>query len=192
MYLKTYNRKEDEAKNFVNSFYKKSPNPYFYVFALWSNKALVGAVGKKTSVEQVELMNTIISDKNAPGTLVGAANYNEKMHYFFSSDFQKANSYSDAVGNIKEWQFAGPFENLSQSGFYKDYGLLEYAEPTAVFKSISNADVKWFTHEIESKRMITRTFSDARDQQISTGNYATFKAFFIKIVKAEQKFIAYK
>ena len=48
LYVKTYNRKEDEAKNFVNSFYKKSTNPYPYIFALWSNKALVGAIGKKT------------------------------------------------------------------------------------------------------------------------------------------------
>ncbi len=151
LYLKTYNRKEDEVKNFINSFYKKSANPYPYIFALWSNKAVAGAVGKKTSGSEVELLNTILSDKNAPGTLVAAANYNEKMHYLFSGEFQKSQSYSEAVGNIKDWQFVGPFENLSQSGFYKDYGPLEHPEPNAVFKSISNADIKWFTPQIESK-----------------------------------------
>ena len=83
--------------------------------------------------------------------MVAAANYNEKMHYLFSGEFEKARSFNDAMGNIKDWQFAGPFENLSQSGFYKDYGPLEHPEPTAVFKSMSNADVKWFTPEIESK-----------------------------------------
>jgi Tfp pilus assembly protein PilF len=151
LYVKTYNRKEDEVKNFISSFYKKTTDPYPYIYALWSNKALVGAIGKKTTSEQVDLMNNLVSDKNAPGTLVAAANYNEKIHYLFSGEFQKAASYSDAVGNIKEWQFTGPFENLSQSGFYKDYGPLEHPEPNAIFKSISGADIKWFTPQNESK-----------------------------------------
>ncbi len=119
-----------------DSFYKKSTDPYPYIFALWSNKAVVGASWQKNTREEVDLMNDLVADKNAPGTLVAAANYNEKMHYLFSGEFEKTKSFSDAIGNIKEWQFAGPFENLSQSGFYKDYGPLEHPEPTAVFKSI--------------------------------------------------------
>jgi hypothetical protein len=42
------------------------------------------------------------------------------------------------------------------------------------------------------KLTITRKFTNARAQQISPENYAAFKVFFEKIVKAEQKFIAYK
>ena len=96
-------------------------------------------------------MDQLITDQKAPGTLVAAANYQKGMHFLFSGDFDKAQSYYNAIGNIKNWQYTGPFENLSESGFYKDYGPLEHPEPTAVFKSLSNADVKWFAPANEIK-----------------------------------------
>jgi tetratricopeptide (TPR) repeat protein len=93
----------------------------------------------------------LIADQNAPGTLAAAANYQKEMHFLFSSDFDKLSFYSDKIGNIRNWQFTGPFENLSESGFYKNYGPLEHPEPDAIFKSLTNADVKWFTPSEEAK-----------------------------------------
>lgn len=49
-----------------------------------------------------------------------------------------------------------------------------------------------YTLKTPDKLTITRKFTNARAQQISPENYAAFKVFFEKIVKAEQKFIAYK
>jgi len=49
-----------------------------------------------------------------------------------------------------------------------------------------------YTLKSPGKLVVTRKFSDGRDQLISPEDYAAFKAFFEKIVKAEQKFIAYK
>ncbi len=62
-------------------------------------------------------------------------------------------------------------------------------------ESLSFKDMKFsieYTLKSPDKLVVTRKFSDARDQQISTEDYVAFKAFFEKIVKAEQKFIAYK
>lgn len=42
------------------------------------------------------------------------------------------------------------------------------------------------------KLMITRKFTNERNQQIAPEDYKAFKSFFEKIVRAEQKFIAYK
>ncbi|MEO8117180.1 MAG: DUF3857 domain-containing protein, partial [Bacteroidota bacterium] len=49
-----------------------------------------------------------------------------------------------------------------------------------------------YTLKTPDQLIITRKFTDGREQQISTEDYAAFKSFFEKIVKAEQKFIAYK
>lgn len=151
LYLKSYNGKENEVTDFATSFYEKSQNPYPYIYALWFNQAVIGPYGKKAASNQINLMDQLISDHKAPGTLVAAANYQEEMHYLFSGDFDKSESFSNSIGNIRDWQFTGPFENLSESGFYKNYGPLEHPEPNAVFKSLSNADVKWFTPAIEAK-----------------------------------------
>ena len=151
LYLKSYNGKENEVTDFAGSFYEKAANPYPYVYALWFNEAVLGGYGKKTEVNELKLMDQLIADERAPGTLVAATNYQKEMHFLFSGDFDKASLYSDKIGNIRNWQFTGPFENLSGSGFYKNYGPLDHPEPGAVFKSLSNADVKWFTPSEESK-----------------------------------------
>ena len=150
LYLQTYNGKDDKINDFENSFYDKVANPYPYVFSLWFNRAVLGVYGKKTKDEQLKLMERIIADAKAPGTLVAAANYQKELNLIFSAAFDKAPFYSEKVGSIRNWQFTGPFENLSESGIYKDYGPLQHPEPDAVFKSLSNANVKWFSPTVES------------------------------------------
>lgn len=151
IFLKAYNGKEKEITDFGNTFYTKSANPYPYIYALWFSQAVLGSYGKKTNANQLKLIDQIIADKNAPGTLVAAANYQKEFHLLFSGDFDKSQQYADAIGNIKNWQYVGPFENLSESGFNKNYGPLEHPEPNSVFKSLTNADVKWFTPAQEIK-----------------------------------------
>ncbi len=119
LYLKTYNREEDEVTNFVDAFYKKSTNPYPYIYALWPNKALVGSLGKKTMDNEISLIKDLAADKNAPGTLVAAANFNEEMNHLFSGEFGKMESFSDAIGNVKEWQFTGLLKIFHKAVFIK-------------------------------------------------------------------------
>lgn len=149
IYLKSYNGKEGLVTDFAKSFYNESENPYPYIFALWFNQAVVGPAGKKNYDHQVKLIDQLVADEKAPGTIVASANYQKGLHTLFSNDFGKMQRYFDAVGNIRDWQYAGPFENLSESGFFKNYGPLEHPEQAAVFKSISNADVKWVTPPAE-------------------------------------------
>jgi hypothetical protein len=62
-------------------------------------------------------------------------------------------------------------------------------------ETLSFKDLKYsiqYTLKADDKLVITRKFSNARAQQISAEDYPVFKSFFEKIVKAEQKFIAYK
>lgn len=150
IYLKTYNGNENTINDFAKSFYTKSKNTYPYIYALWFNDALLGQYGKKSYDYQLKLIDQLIADDKAPGTLVSAANYQKGMNFLFSANFKKAQPCYDAMGSIKNWQYAGPFENLSQSGFDKTYGPVEHPEPDAKFKSITNADLKWFTPPAEN------------------------------------------
>lgn len=150
LYLKSYNGKEKDVTDFAKNFYSKVTNPYPYIYALWFNDAILGGYGKKDLDRQVDFASQLISDSKTPGTLIAAANYQKGMHYTFSNEFEKAQQFYDAVGNVRNWQYTGPFENLSQSGFFKNYGPLEHPEPGAVFKSITNADVKWFSPPAEN------------------------------------------
>lgn len=149
IYLKGYTGKESSVTDFGDAFYSKVANPYPYIYALWFNSAVLGGYSKKEFPHQEELAKRLIADEKAPGTLNEAANYHMGMHHLYSNEIKKAKNYYESIHTIRNWQYVGPFENLSQSGFYKNYGPLEHPEATAVFKSLTNADVKWFTPSTE-------------------------------------------
>lgn len=149
LYLDIYRGKETEVKDFSKTFYSKVENPYPYIYALWFNHAVLGTTGKKYFPHQLVFANQLVKDKKAPGTLVASANYHLAMHNLFSNDFEKSAEFFEEMGGVQNWQFTGPFENISQSGFYKDFGPLSHPEPDAIFKSITNADIKWFSPSSE-------------------------------------------
>lgn len=150
LYLQAYSGKDNEVQDFANSFYTQAANPYPYIFALWFNNAVLGGYGKKKYVHQVKLADELLKDTKAPGTIIAAANYQKGMHNLFSNDFKKAQANYDAVGNIRNWQFVGPFENISESGIYKSYGPEKHPEAAAFFNSVTNAKVQWFTPTAEN------------------------------------------
>ena len=145
LYLAQYEGKDRSVTNFATAFYDQVKNPYPYLYALWFDNAVLGSYGKKSAPHQIQIMDKLINDSKVPGTLLAAARYQKGMHLLFSSDFSKAQNYYNEIGNIKNWQYAGPFENLSETGFYKSHGPLEHAEPTALFTSLNNAPITWFT-----------------------------------------------
>ena len=120
----------------------KDVNPY--LFAMWFNNAVLGQYGKKTSKEQLELLDQIGKRADINGSLKAASKYVLGMHFLNSNQFEKAKPEWLKMGSLGDWQLAGPFENLSGSGFYKSHGPLEHAEATADFKSSGNALIRWF------------------------------------------------
>jgi transglutaminase-like putative cysteine protease/Tfp pilus assembly protein PilF len=180
IYLKAYEGREGDVTDFESSFYDKVSNPYPYIYALWFNQGVLGSYGKKTYPHQVKLMEKLLTDTKAQGTLVAATQYQKAMHLLSSNEIEDANTAFSKVGNIRNWQYAGPFENLSHSGFYKNAGPLTHPESNAEFLSITNAKVKWFSPTIEAnvgwtpvcyqinRRTATvyaQTFVDAKEDQ---------------------------
>jgi len=151
IYVESYKGKEKNITDFIKSFYQSVENPYPYMYALWFNNSVIGENGKKQLDHQVDLIKLLLKDTKAPGTLVSSAYYQMGLHQLFSNEFDKAFDYFNNVGSISNWQYTGPFENLSKTGYYKSYGPLEHPEPDATFKSITGAEVKWFSPSQEIK-----------------------------------------
>ena len=120
----------------------KDVNPY--LFAMWFNDAVLGRYGKKTLADQLDLLEIITKRSDINGSLKAASKYVLGMHFLNSNQFEKARPEWAKMGSLGDWQLAGPFENLSGSGFYKLHGPLEHAEATAEFKSSGNALIRWF------------------------------------------------
>lgn len=151
IYLQTYSGKERETKEFYKNIMPavKDVNPY--LFALWFNESVIGNYGKKSNPDQLQLFDQLSTRKDINGSLKAAGYYMKGLHFLYSNQFEKAKASWQQVGSLLNWQFTGPFENLSGTGVHKSYGPLENPKPQSEFVSLSNAKIKWFTPAVSDK-----------------------------------------
>jgi transglutaminase-like putative cysteine protease/predicted Zn-dependent protease len=157
VYLHTFEDKESEIKDFIPRLYARLKDPNPYLFAMWFNEAALGEYGKKdANGHQMQLLDKIISDPNSNGSIKAAAHYFKALHYQYSNDFSRAQKEWSKMGAVTPaWQLVGPFDNLSGSGYYKEFGPLQHPEANADFTSVSNATIHWFTPAVMNREGYT-------------------------------------
>mgnify|MGYP000608831952 CR=1 FL=1 len=143
MLLSEYDGQGSEAAKHWKIAAKNLKDPYPYVFSMWFNGAVAGDYGRK-SAEQEKLLKNLLDDPKCPGTLKMSAHYSLAHHFLSEGKFKEMLDAWASVTPISEWQFVGPFDNLSGSGFDKNYPPITQPEPTALFKSTYNSDIQWF------------------------------------------------
>ncbi|HKK39226.1 MAG TPA: DUF3857 domain-containing protein, partial [Cryomorphaceae bacterium] len=119
-----------------DQFYKTAENPEYYINALWSFDA-----GQRTE-EEVLFLESVAA--NSKGTLKAKALQNLGYHYRSSGKMKKAGEYFNQIGAIEKWNLIGDFQNISESGFDKDFGVVDHPEADYVFTNKQGAEVKWF------------------------------------------------
>lgn len=151
LFIKSFEQTENKETGFMNFLYHKVKDPNPYVFALWFNGAVLGNYGKKSNV-QLQNLEKILSDKNSNGSIKAAGRYVMAWHLQASNKMDlRLKEYEKMGGVGPAWQLAGPFDNLSGSGFNKEFGPLEHPEPGATFKAHNNAAISWFTPTVMDK-----------------------------------------
>lgn len=152
--LDNINRTADESFVHFQQFFQSSSNPYAALYALWSSGSLNYGTGLMTK-EQLPFFEALITDPKAPGTIKAMANQTLGSHYEDVGDFKKAHAYYDQIGSITRWSVVGEFENISESGFNKDYDPITKPKATETFTNKRNAPVQWFDlPEIRNDRWI--------------------------------------
>lgn len=117
-------------------FYKTSSNPKPYLKALWNLDYA------KQTEQEVELIETLYEKET--GTLKALATQALGNHNFYSAEFRNASAYYEEVGAIPNWSILGEFENISESGFDKDFGALTHPEQNHTFINKLGVAVQWF------------------------------------------------
>ncbi len=126
----------DESFDAHYNFYKTSKNPQPYITALWSLDV------SERSDKEIKYLEEVAAKEK--GYLKVNAYQSLGYHYRSIGDFSKSSEYFSKTGAIENWLVVGEFENISESGFDADFGVLEHPEVEHVFKNKRGADVKWF------------------------------------------------
>lgn len=127
---------DDRSFDHHAKFYELADDPLIYTKAMWS---IYG--GEKTAGELEYLEETL----NSPdGTIRTKASQAIAGHYLVMKNRQKAESYFGMAGAIDTWSLLGEFENISESGFDRDFGALAHPEASHSFTNKRGVKIKWF------------------------------------------------
>jgi tetratricopeptide (TPR) repeat protein len=143
MYLSSFDGHEIEGKQYWQKISKSIENPYPYIYAMWTNAAFVGSSAQQSDEQEAFCVN-LAKDPNAPSTLRASAYYELGQHYITKDKFKLMYETMSKCNNITEWQYVGPFDNVSGSGFDKVYPPIAQPQSDTAFRSVTNAEIRWF------------------------------------------------
>lgn len=141
--LYSQSNRVEEASKLFNQYFDESENPYPALYSMWFEEGVIDKTGKKKPY-QLELLKKIEKSKQNIGKLDAATQYRLGLHYSFSMDNKKARNYYNEIKNIEDWMFLGPFDNVMNSGYDKDFGVVAHPESKAIFSSKNGAEISWF------------------------------------------------
>jgi tetratricopeptide (TPR) repeat protein len=104
----------------------------------------MGLYGKLNN-EQLAFAKALLQDPKADGHLKALANLSLGGHLERVGKYDEAAKFYAQVGFVDTWQMVGEFDNISASGFDKNYPPIQQPEATAEFVNREGAKVKWFS-----------------------------------------------
>jgi len=141
--LATIDQDQETAFKYFLEFYKYSKNPDPFIMALWHSECVLG-FEKVKSKEQLKWLEGLLQRQDLNSTLRANANEDLGKHYESVNELKKSKEYFANIGPVMDWQIVGEFENISASGFDKNYQPVYHPEQDFVFKNKLDADIKWF------------------------------------------------
>ena len=132
----------EEAFSFFMNFFNASENPLPYTYALWTTGCVNFDYYEK-SPEQIKFLQQLLINPKANLTLKAMTAYMLGKHYEGVGDFSKANSYYNQIKSVNDWKVVGAFENISASGFDKDYQPIHAKNYDDTYINKVGAPVKW-------------------------------------------------
>ena len=132
----------DEAFAHFQKFFNGSQNPYPYLYALWTTG--IFSRTEKAGNEVKKMMEKIVNDPRANATIKAMAYDNLAGRQQSKGDIKQSKETWNKMGDVKGWSTVGVFENMSASGFNKDYNVLAHPEASFTFKNNRGANINWF------------------------------------------------
>lgn len=141
--LLNYIEEKKESLPVMENLFEELDTPSPYLFSLWFDDAVTNGYWKKKK-DRLAFLNKIIKSPNVNESIKAGGNYILGMHHLYSNNVEQAWKTWENINAIKNWQFTGPFYNVSGSGFLKEYAPVSNPKPDAKFVSSTNSDIYWF------------------------------------------------
>ncbi len=128
---------QSERLSHLMKIYELTEDPSPYLIALQSSFS-----GKQLSKEEAAFLQEIA--ENQKGHAKAVALQALGGYYRDMGKHEESQKYYEQTGSITTWSVLGEFENISASGFDKDFGALAHPEKEHIFLNKRGVQVKWF------------------------------------------------
>ncbi|MCJ7446204.1 MAG: tetratricopeptide repeat protein [Bacteroidales bacterium] len=118
--MSTVDKEEAISFNYFLDFYKNSPDKDAYTIALFHHKSVLGYASLKTE-SQLNWLLELQKRTDLNPTLRAYVCEATGKHYEAIYNIKKSKEFLSKIGAVMEWQIVGDFENISASGFEKEY-----------------------------------------------------------------------
>jgi len=137
------NEHSEQALIYFMQFMRRHPDPYPYAYALW-NKGIFNLQSSPARDTLKSLMNFILNDPHANATMRAMAYTNLANRLMNENKVSASKEIYNKLGDVHNWSTVGVFENISSSGFNKDFGPLQHPETGYDFRNNIGTNVQWF------------------------------------------------
>lgn len=141
--IETNNEHYLQAFYHFRDFYSKHPNPYPYFYA-FSSSGMFNRRESATSNDVKSFLKSVMNDAKADMTSKSIAISELARRMELKNDLQGSRDMYLNLKDVQNWSTVGVFENVSGSGFNKDFGVLNHPEQEYKFKNKYGANVRWF------------------------------------------------
>lgn len=148
--LNSLNFQEEKASKYMMDYHREVKDPYPAIYALWEYEGVAGSNGKKSDYQR-KLLEQILADPRNKGKLDAAITYVKSADKLLSMEVDSSFYYADQVKSLEKWSMTGPFDNVMNSGYNKDFGVVKGHTKGVEFNSKYGAKVTWFTPSEYSK-----------------------------------------
>lgn len=170
---------EDAMENF-QKFYKVSSNPYPYMDVLFYTAGVAYGNGKKGK-SRLKFLQSLEKDEKLTGSLKAKLHSVLGNHYESLGKFKKATKEFEQIGSVVNWMTVGSFENISASGYDKNYEPILNPSAGATFENKYGANVHWTPiKEVRLDRWVDNEY------YFYAGNSVIYSQTFVKSPTEQQ------
>ena len=158
-------RVEESTKRFAD-YYKVAEDPIPTSYALMYSECVIGPQGYKKEYNE-KIHDMLLDDPRSKGKTRTSLLYNKSWDADIKRQPERADECTTLINELIDWAYLGPFDNVMNNGFDKDYNVIDYPKDNAEFKTRYGATVSWFHSEIDKQegyRTINSIFRDSEMQ----------------------------
>ena len=134
----------EKSAEVFQALYKSNPDILPYVYANFFKDYISGSRGNKKDFN-INFLQELYKNQDTKGKLLANTKYWLGFHELLKVNNKASKKYFSEINHINNWSYVGPFDNVMNSGFNKDFQVLEHPEETFTFKGNYGQDIQWFT-----------------------------------------------